>query len=394
MLASWVPEGEDDLKDVGDFLLEVVDPSPEDVDGLTELLRPAFGDVSKSIAEFMTMDHPVSSLSRSTVQQGGGIDDSATVHFRAIDWVAVVGGAELGSETLVVRPLRIVGRNSAVVVAWRAARGYPRYPSEGRDILDALASRLPGEIMGTDPATQARLRGDPEWLVEFEHGVGHEGPSRVPQMLSEWEDGGGPPGEFAEALFSQCVFAAREVATDGLASALDRWEAALLERTRKRRRGNSVELPALADLGAMVDFVGQVVRTVGPPSSHEPEHYFTPSPSSAEIRAAAEDAMAAVQSLRERVRTGLALVSAVSTSQALEVAQETQSSNQRFQRIISVLGAAILGPTLVAGLFGANTAIPGKEAWWGFAIMIALMILSAVALLAVLRWLGSSGETE
>lgn len=112
------------------------------------------------------------------------------------------------------------------------------------------------------------------------------------------------------------------------------------------------------------------------------------------IRAAAEDAMSAVRSLRERVRTGLALVSAVSTSQALEVAQETQKSNERFQRIVGVLGAAILGPTLVAELFGANTAIPGKDAWWGFAIMIALMILSAVALLAVLRWRGWWDGTE
>lgn len=104
--------------------------------------------------------------------------------------------------------------------------------------------------------------------------------------------------------------------------------------------------------------------------------------------------MTTLHSLRERIRTGLALVSAVLTSQALEVAEDTQSGNEDFQRIAGILGAVILGPTLVAGLFGANTALPGGGSWWGFGIMLALMVVSAVALLLVLRRLGSFPESD
>jgi len=163
----------------------------------------------------------------------------------------------------------------------------------------------------------------------------------------------------------------------------------VLGSARERSRLNSFALPTLADLGSMIDFVDQTAHTVGPPSEDAPESYFTASSSSSGIGVAAEDTMSAARNLRERVRTGLALVSSVSTSQALEVAQESQASDERFQRTISILGAVIVGPALVAGVFGANTALPGKNGWWGFAIMIASMALSALVLLAILNRVGS-----
>ena len=388
VLASWVPDGQEALSDAGDVFLEVVEPAPDDLADLTDWLLPAFGRDAEDIAEFLTMEHPISIYSQFMVGAAGDINDSATLHFRAVEWL----GPSRHDETLVVRPLRLVGRDSAVVAAWGPTGGFPRYPREHSDD-DPLAGRVPGGIVGNDLAPQARPRGDPEWLVEFEHGIGSSGPQRVPQLLSEWEENGGPLGQIAETLFARCVRAMHDVA-DGLATVLNRWEALVLDRARSRQRGSRFELPALADIGATVDFVDHQARTVGRPTSNEPTHYFTPSPASAEIEAAAEDTMTTLHGLRERIRTGLALVSAVSTSQALEVAEETQSGNEDFQRIAGILGAVILGPTLVAGLFGANTALPGGGSWWGFGIMLALMVVSAVALLLVLRRLGSFPESD
>jgi CorA-like Mg2+ transporter protein len=390
LIASWLADGENSLGNSGDFVVEVVAPSSDDVDALTDFLKPVFVDTSRSIAEFVAMDRPVPSFSQFKVGHSG-IEDSATTHFRAIAWLEFAGAAEPGEAVVVVRPLRIVSRDSSTIIAWHEPGGCPRYPDEDRNDRDALAPRLPGR-MGPNLATQARLRGDPERLVEFEHGVGSAGPRSIPQMLSEWEDGGGSAGEFAEALLSRCVYATNELATENLADALNRWEAALLDRAREGLPSTSFALPALADLGAMLDIVEHNARTVGPPSDHDPDFYFTASPSSAEIEPAAERALSAVSTLRERVRTGLGLVSALSTSQVLEIAQEAQRSNERFQRVVGVLGAAILGPTLVVGLFGANTAIPGKDAWWGFGLMILLMIASVSALLGALRWLVSPKE--
>ncbi len=45
----------------------------------------------------------------------------------------------------------------------------------------------------------------------------------------------------------------------------------------------------------------------------------------------------------------------------------------------------VLVPTLVAGVFGANTAVPGGQAWWGFEVMLLLMVVSAVVVYAAIR---------
>jgi hypothetical protein len=243
-------------------------------------------------------------------------------------------------------------------------------------------------------ATQARLGGDPEWLVKFEHGVASEGPRSVGQMLSEWEDTGASVGEFAETLSSRCVKAAHEVATEALPEALDRWESMVLKRARQIDGAVLDPLAVLADIGAMLDFVDSTLRTVGPPTRHDPDSYFIASPVSGGIEASAAGGISFINRLRERVRTGLALFSAVSTSRALELARQTQSSSERFQRVASVLGAVILGPSIVTGVYGANTELPGKDTSAGFVIMVGAVILSALPLLGILRWLGAPSETK
>jgi Mg2+ and Co2+ transporter CorA len=44
-----------------------------------------------------------------------------------------------------------------------------------------------------------------------------------------------------------------------------------------------------------------------------------------------------------------------------------------------------LVPTFIAGTFGANTEVPGQGKWWGFVVMVILMVLGAAGTWALIR---------
>jgi Mg2+ and Co2+ transporter CorA len=60
-----------------------------------------------------------------------------------------------------------------------------------------------------------------------------------------------------------------------------------------------------------------------------------------------------------------------------------QDRDARFQRTIAIGGSAILIPTLVAGVMGANTWVPGEygpnSAKWAFGVLLLIMVISAAA---------------
>jgi Mg2+ and Co2+ transporter CorA len=62
-----------------------------------------------------------------------------------------------------------------------------------------------------------------------------------------------------------------------------------------------------------------------------------------------------------------------------------QESAERLQGYLGKVTGLILVPTFVAGLFGANTALPGQGSWSGFELMLVLMVLSALASYWVIR---------
>lgn len=51
-----------------------------------------------------------------------------------------------------------------------------------------------------------------------------------------------------------------------------------------------------------------------------------------------------------------------------------QQASERLQRRFEGIAAVLLWPTLVAGVFGANTAVVGGDGWYGFLLMIGLMV--------------------
>lgn len=62
-----------------------------------------------------------------------------------------------------------------------------------------------------------------------------------------------------------------------------------------------------------------------------------------------------------------------------------QESTERLQRLLGKVTGLVLVPTLVAGLFGANTELPGRETWLGFELMMILIVLTAITAYLVIR---------
>jgi hypothetical protein len=69
-----------------------------------------------------------------------------------------------------------------------------------------------------------------------------------------------------------------------------------------------------------------------------------------------------------------------------------QESAERLQGYLGKVTGLVLVPTLVAGLFGANTQLPGLGSWMGFEIMLILMVLSAIAVYLAIHKLSESGS--
>jgi Mg2+ and Co2+ transporter CorA len=62
-----------------------------------------------------------------------------------------------------------------------------------------------------------------------------------------------------------------------------------------------------------------------------------------------------------------------------------QESSERLQGYLGKVTGLVLVPTFVAGLYGANTALPGGGSWMGFDIMLLLMAASAAVSYFLIR---------
>lgn len=96
------------------------------------------------------------------------------------------------------------------------------------------------------------------------------------------------------------------------------------------------------------------------------------------LRGAVEAAAEKLQGLYDEIRADMDLLTI--QSQARQ-----QEASERLQGYLGKVTGLILVPTFVAGLFGANTALPGQGSWGGFELMVVLMIVSAAFSYWVIR---------
>jgi hypothetical protein len=68
-----------------------------------------------------------------------------------------------------------------------------------------------------------------------------------------------------------------------------------------------------------------------------------------------------------------------------------QENTERVQGYLGRVTALVLVPTLIAGIFGANTRLPGGGAWSGFEVMVVLMVISGVGVFYAIQRLSRRG---
>jgi hypothetical protein len=87
----------------------------------------------------------------------------------------------------------------------------------------------------------------------------------------------------------------------------------------------------------------------------------------------------------QEARDSSARLSGLISSQAVVLAQRQAADTERFQRLVTVVGATVLVPGLVAAVFGANVGFRGEDTTRGFWAMMILMASSGLGSYAFLR---------
>lgn len=91
------------------------------------------------------------------------------------------------------------------------------------------------------------------------------------------------------------------------------------------------------------------------------------------------------QSVGDDALTATTRLSMLISSQSVVAARQQAQETERFQRTVTIVGATILVPSLVAGIFGANVQIPGEGERYGFGAMLLLMVAGTLGALGLLR---------
>lgn len=94
-----------------------------------------------------------------------------------------------------------------------------------------------------------------------------------------------------------------------------------------------------------------------------------------------------VNEAADDARDAVARLSGLISSQQIVLSQRQALETSRFQRVVTIVGAAVLVPGLVAAIFGANVGFQGRESSEAFWAMLLLMAGSGIGSYTVIRFL-------
>jgi len=172
---------------------------------------------------------------------------------------------------------------------------------------------------------------------------------------------------------------------------LDEWEFDFYRSRRERT-------DTLADLRQATDFLGELHRLHGEfrrrlsalnlPREMTATGWFDGVTIKATADGVDEIVDRSLDNLRgfsNTVRDSVSLTGSYATARRLALAEEQRQASEKQQRRFELITALLLEPTLIAGVYGANTSLPGRNDWNGFALMVGMMVAGAAFTFSVLE---------
>ena len=286
----------------------------------------------------------------------------------------------------VVRAVSVVG-----VKAGEQSEGADQPGGESATTTGQLSFQLVEFLVGRD------------WLVTCWHpsrtctGSSHEldgAPVLKEQVLARtrhtWATGrGSTGGDLGLHLATALVDTYRQAHRQAEAW-LEQWEFKHLQR---------LDSPETVSLSSMISLVADFRRRLSAFNQAREVttdrtwfSYVSDSDQAERMDAVLDRALKNLKLLFEAVRSDIELVTMKAISKQAEdvartanLAAQQRVAGERLRGQLEKIAALLLIPALIAGIFGANTQLPGYGQWFGFIAMLVLMVLSVGAAFAYIR---------
>jgi hypothetical protein len=210
-----------------------------------------------------------------------------------------------------------------------------------------------------------------------------EGRGDVMEGVEQWWRQGGQStaGDLATLILHELVLTYPS-ASRVMNSWLEQWELDF------HRRFDRTERHTLIDVRSLLAELEERLRAIERPEADAEDSWFTGLSSAKwaeRVQRLMDRSLRDLESIHGTLRASLDLLGVHATAQQLRLAQQSAAGQERLQTALALVTSVLLVPTFIAGFFGANTEVPGQGKWWGFGLMVVLMVIGATATWLLIR---------
>jgi Mg2+ and Co2+ transporter CorA len=151
---------------------------------------------------------------------------------------------------------------------------------------------------------------------------------------------------------------------------------------------HQTEQETLKDLRGLLTLMRVRLLALAPAHDHPAEAWFTGArddSAAISLDRKLERALGQLDATSEALRSSLQVLTTAGTAEQLRLAQEQNQRGKELDDRITYITSLLLVPTLIVGIYGANTMLPGRDHWAGFFAMLALIVVSALFTIWVVR---------
>lgn len=210
-----------------------------------------------------------------------------------------------------------------------------------------------------------------------------EGREEVMRGVETWWRQGGmsTAGDLATLILHELVLTYPS-ASRVMNSWLEQWELDF------HKRFDKTERHTLIDVRSLLAELEERLVAIERPEADAADSWFTGLTSdkwAERVQRLMDRSLRDLASIHGTLRASLDLLAVHATAQQLRLAQDQAKGQERLQTALALVTSVLLVPTFIAGFFGANTEVPGQGKWWGFVLMVVLMVLGATGTWLLIR---------